>query len=251
MAPLRRIRRVIGRPDEAHDLCCRGGPVDPSAVRRPRAEVAAQATVLIDSRDVFRVDRRLLHEAHEQGYPHTHALSGDRETGVFIRDLEGLFIGDRARVDARVHPVHGRRVCSFAAVDRPARGVQPCILRQRPRVQVEAANPWHLEHRRMNDEERVDIDQQIDFFGLQLVTELRMPNELGRLGPKPERLRRLVDERASRRACRRRRQHEDDLGRLRNCEEPADDLDARRLLGGNDDPKPSHLSDASIGVSRR
>jgi hypothetical protein len=80
----------------------------------------------------------------------------------------------------------------------------------------------------------MDVDEQIDLRVAQLVAKRGPPNELGGPAPKPKLLRGLVDERSSRRACRRRRQHGDDLRRLRKRDKPTDDLDARRLLGDDD-----------------
>jgi hypothetical protein len=82
----------------------------------------------------------------------------------------------------------------------------------------------------------MDVDEQVDPLVPERIAELGLPNELSRPRAQAELLGSLVDERAPSRACRRRREHRDELGRPREGEEPADDLDPGRLFRGDDDP---------------
>ena len=68
-------------------------------------------------------------------------------------------------------------------------------------MEVEASDPRRLEHSRVDDGERMDVDEQIDLRIAQFAAKLRPSNELGGPAPKPKLLRGLVDERSSRRGC--------------------------------------------------
>jgi hypothetical protein len=109
----------------------------------------------------MRISRGVGYQAQDKRDAMPYALRRQRQARIGILDCEGCVVGNRAGVNARVHPVQRHRVCRLSLVDRPARRIQPCEPRQRAWVQIKTADPCSVNDVGAEHDKRVDVEEKI------------------------------------------------------------------------------------------
>jgi hypothetical protein len=122
-------------------------------------------------------------------------------------------------------------------------------------MEVEAADRRSRDDRRMDAEQGVDVEEQVNTRAQEARSELRRFDGARRPHVEPERAGRVVHDRALGALGRRARQHSDDLRRRLKLLKPPKHLDPGCFLRNDDDSQAAlrhpQSGGCSIGVRRR
>ena len=151
-----------------------------------------------------------VHQIEQERQALAHAFHAERQPRVPGFDLEQCLIRNRACIDAFYHPMHRHAVRAFAMVDGPAGRVQTRVAGQRAWMEIEAADARRFHHGRMRDREGVNVEQEVDRFGLHAFSELAGFDELCRPARHGKLRRDVGHHGAARCAARTGRQHRHD-----------------------------------------
>src|SRR6266550_8639556 len=221
-------RREVAGADEANDLLRRPSPFDLSLSRRLAPVVTSSAQVLGEDWNAPRISLGLLEQRANERKSKPNALHAQREPGLFRLDGKLFGVRDRAGIDAGLNPMQGHGMSRLAVVDRPARSVQPGIVREGTRVKVETSNRRRGDHVPVNDEKRMNVQQKIDVVIRNPFCECPVPDELGVQNPHSGPTRKIAYGRGPRRRSVRRKYGNHGMS---NLEQHPQSLEPRRFFG--------------------
>ncbi|MFO1077880.1 MAG: hypothetical protein U1E73_09165 [Planctomycetota bacterium] len=162
------VAAVVECPHEPRDLGRRPLEVEHRQRRRPRRAREHGALREVLRHGLQRARREAVDERAERLLAGQEAARVERDRRRVGVEREALLQQDAAGVGLALDHVPRDRVLALAAVDRPARRVEPRVARQRTVVEVDCEPPRQRQHRRRQHRQPGDREQQVERLALQL-----------------------------------------------------------------------------------